>query len=180
MVKDRVFLVGFMGSGKSTVGPLLAQRLGWPFLDLDAVIEDSFGGPIHQIFAERGEPFFRQMESDAVRNLGRWKHCVAALGGGAFGAPGNRLHIERLGLSVFLNLPLERVLERCPPDGTRPLLKDRASVKKLYASRLPLYRLSDLEVDASLPPDTIVSAILHKTRLRPSLRKTATPHGHGP
>ena len=180
MVRDRVFLVGFMGSGKSTVGPLLAQRLGWPFLDLDAVIEASFGSPIHQIFAERGEPFFRQMESDTLRNLGRWKHCVAALGGGAFVAPGNRLHIERLGISVFLNLSLEQVLERCPPDGTRPLLKDRASVKELYASRLPLYRLSNFEVDASLPPDTIVGTILQKTRLRPSLRKPATPHGHGP
>lgn len=179
MERDRIFLVGFMGSGKSTVGPLLARRLGWPFLDLDSMIEASFGGPIHQIFSQHGEPFFRQMERDAVRHLERWKNCVAALGGGAFVDPGNRLQIGRLGLSVFLDLPLERVLERCPPDGTRPLLKDPASVQELHASRLPLYRLSDFEVDASLPPDTIVSFILEKTRLQPSLRHSGTPPEHG-
>ena len=179
MERDRVFLVGFMGSGKSTVGPLLAKRLGWPFLDLDSMIEDSFGGPIHRIFAQHGEPFFRRMESDALRNLQRWKNCVAALGGGAFVDSENRLQISRLGLSVFLDLPLEGVLERCPPDGTRPLLKDPASVRELYSSRLPLYRLSDFEVDASLPPATIVSAILEKARLQPSPRHTVIPPDHG-
>ena len=179
MERDRIFLVGFMGSGKSTVGPLLARRLGWPFLDLDSLIEASFGAPIRQIFARHGEPFFRQMESDAVRNLWQWKNCVAALGGGAFVDPGNRHHIGRLGLSVFLDLPLERVLERCPPDGTRPLLKDPASAQDLYSSRLPLYRLSDFEVDASLPPDTIVGSILEKTRLQPSVRQAATLPDHG-
>lgn len=179
MERNRVFLVGFMGSGKSTIGPLLARRLGWPFLDLDSMIEDSFGGPIHRIFAQQGEPCFRQMESAALRNLGRWKNCVAALGGGAFVDPANRLQISRLGLSVFLDLSLEGVLERCPPDGTRPLLKDPASARALYCSRLPLYRLSDFEVDASLPPDTIVSAILEKTRLQPSPRHTGIPPDHG-
>lgn len=178
MERDRIFLVGFMGSGKSTVGPLLAKRLGWPFLDLDAVIEASFGGPIHRIFARHGEPVFRQMESDALRNLGQWKNCVAALGGGAFADPGNRLQISKLGLSVFLDLSLEGVLERCLPNGTRPLLKDPASVEDLYASRLPLYRLSDFEVDASLPPDTIVSVILAKIRLQLSPRHTAIPTDH--
>lgn len=178
MERDRVFLVGFMGSGKSTAGPLLAKRLGWPFLDLDSMIEDSFGGPIHRIFAQHGESFFRQMESDALRNLGRWKNCVAALGGGAFVPSRNRLQISRLGMSVFLHLPLEGVLERCPPDGTRPLLNDPASLQELYSSRLPLYRLSDFEVDASLPPDTIVSAILEKTRLQPLPRQAAIPPDH--
>ena len=179
MERDRVFLVGFMGSGKSTVGPLLAKRLGWPFLDLDSMIEASFGGPVHRIFAHHGEPVFRQMESDALKKLGQWKNCVAALGGGAFADPGNRLQVGKLGLSVFLDLSLEGVLERCPPDGTRPLLKDPASVRELYASRLPLYRLSDFEVDASLPPDTIVSAILEETRLQPSPRHPATPPDPG-
>jgi shikimate kinase len=179
MEKDRFFLVGFMGSGKSTVGPLLAKRLGWPFLDLDSMIEDSFGGPVHRIFSQHGEPFFRQMERDGLRNLEQWKNCVAALGGGAFVDPENRLQISRLGLSVFLDLPLEGVLERCPPDGTRPLLKDPASVRELYYSRLPLYRLSDFEVDASLPPDTIVGAILETARLQPSPRHTAILPDHG-
>ena len=119
------------------------------------------------------------MESAALRNLGRWKNCVAALGGGAFVDPANRLQISRLGLSVFLDLSLEGVLERCPPDGTRPLLKDPASARALYCSRLPLYRLSDFEVDASLAPDTIVSAILEKTRLQPSPRHTGIPPDHG-
>ncbi len=154
-----------MGSGKSTVGPMLAQRLGWPFLDLDSVIEASFGGPVQRIFEKRGELFFRQMETEALRNLDQWTHCVVALGGGAFVQAGNRLLIRDLGLSVFLNLPIELVLERCPLDGARPLLRDWTSVEKLYASRLPLYRLSDFEVDASLPLDRIVGIILEKTNL---------------
>lgn len=165
MPKDRVFLVGFMGSGKSTVGPLLAERLGWPFLDLDSMIEASFGGPIHQIFKQRGESFFRQLETAALSNLHQWKPCVVALGGGAFVQDRNRLLVKELGISVFLNLSMELVFERCTANGTRPLLQDRASAKKLHASRLPLYRLSDFEVDASLPLDRIVGNILEKTNL---------------
>jgi len=162
MLLTRIFLVGFMGAGKSTVGVSLALKLDWPFIDLDKEIEKSFGGPIHQIFKSRGEPFFRQLETEALKEVDRFPNCVVALGGGAFIEEKNRSLIKQLGFSVFLNLPLETVLQRCPIDDNRPLLQDRSSIKNLYFKRLPIYGETDLEIDASLSPDEIVDNILLK------------------
>jgi len=146
------------------VGPLLAKRLAWPFIDLDCLIEETFGDAIHQIFKRRGESFFREMETHALKRLEQKAHCVVALGGGTFIKQKNRRLIRKLGLSVLLNLSLENILKRCPPDGTRPLFRDRFSVEKLYAARLPIYRMSDFEVDGSLPPDKIVNTVLERIK----------------
>jgi shikimate kinase len=162
MLLTRIFLVGFMGAGKSTVGASLAMKLAWPFIDLDKEIEKSFGDPIHQIFKSKGEPFFRQLETEALKGVDRFPNCVVALGGGTFIEEKNRSLIKQLGFSIFLNLPLETVLQRCPIDDNRPLFQDRSSIKNLYFKRLPIYAQTDLEINASLSPDQIVDNILLK------------------
>ena len=162
MLLTRIFLVGFMGAGKSTVGASLAMKLAWPFIDLDKEIEKSFGDPIHQIFKSKGEPFFRQLETEALKGVDHFPNCVVALGGGTFIEEKNRSLIKQLGFSIFLNLPLETVLQRCPIDDNRPLFQDRSSIKNLYFKRLPIYCETDLEIDASLSPDEIVDNILLK------------------
>lgn len=151
-----------MGAGKSTVGALLATKLSWPFIDLDTEIEKSFGDSIFQIFKCRGEHFFRQLETETLRKVDRFPNCVVALGGGTFIEKSNRSLVKQLGFSVFLDLPIEKVFQRCSLDENRPLFKDRNSIKDLYFNRLPIYGKTDLQVDASLPPDKIVAAILAK------------------
>ena len=163
MLLTRIFLVGFMGAGKSTVGAYLAKKLDWPFIDLDKEIEKSSGDSIHQIFKSRGEPFFRQLETEALKKVDRFPNCVVALGGGTFIEETNRYLIKQLGFSVFLNLPLETVLQRCPIDNNRPLFQNRSSIKTLYFKRLPIYGKTDLEIDASLSPDEIADKILSKS-----------------
>jgi shikimate kinase len=160
MTIRRVFLVGFMGAGKSTVGPLLASKLGWTFLDLDHEIEKKHGMPIRKIFEERGESGFRALEYAALQALVSNLNCVVALGGGAFVQQKNRELIQQLGFSVFLDCPLEVLLHRCPVDGSRPLLLDRQSVESLYHERLPYYLDSDFRVDVStLSPNEVCDIV---------------------
>ncbi|MEW5978522.1 MAG: shikimate kinase [Acidobacteriota bacterium] len=149
MRRQRVFLVGFMGSGKSTVGPLLAALLNWEFYDLDQQIEEQQGRSIRLLFELEGEAFFRQIESQALQQLKKRDRCVVALGGGAFALATNRETIQSMGYSVFLDCPLEVILKRCPADGSRPLLQSPEFVKDLYDSRRPFYELCDFQVDAS-------------------------------
>ena len=137
--RNLLFLIGFMGVGKSTIGPLLAHQMRWNFIDLDQEIERGEGRPIRQIFLEKGEAYFRQLEAKALQDLRTKGPSIVALGGGAFIQDANRLLIQELGYSVFLDCALEVIVERCPPDGTRPLLQSSGSVEALYASRLPYY-----------------------------------------
>ena len=163
MPKDRIFLVGFMGSGKSTVGPLVAARLGWSFIDLDRQIEREQGKPIRQIFELQGEPEFRRIETCHLRSLKERAACVIALGGGAFVQEANRPIVAELGVSVFLDCRLEVIRARCPADGKRPLLATPQRVEDLYAARQPFYRLSDFSVDASdIDPAQVADLILQK------------------
>jgi shikimate kinase len=159
----RVFLVGFMCAGKSTVGPRLALRLGWEFVDLDQEIERAQRRSIREIFEEEGESNFRVLETAAIKALDQRLDCVVALGGGAFSQESNRRLIHRLGVSVFLDCPLEKILDRCPPDGTRPLFRNQAEIRQLYEARFPQYQESKLRVDVSnLEPDGIVNSIVEK------------------
>ncbi len=160
-MQSRLFLVGFMGAGKSTMGPLLAGRLRWDFVDLDEKIEHDQNRTIREIFETEGEPGFRRIETQALTQLEGRKHCVVALGGGAFVEQVNRLVVARLGVSVFLDCRLDVILARCPADGTRPLLQTPALVEQLYESRLPLYRKCDVCINVSdLTPDEASEAIL--------------------
>lgn len=167
MQKDKIFLVGFMGSGKSTVGLLVAERLGWDFVDLDEEIEREQGRPIREIFHLWGEPVFRSIETSRLRSLRNRAACVVALGGGAFVQEANRPIISELGISVFLDCRLEVIQARCPNDGTRPLFEKPEAIKDLYTARHPVYRRSDFSIDVSdISPTEAADLILQQVGAR--------------
>ena len=152
-----------MGSGKSTVGPLVAARLGWDFIDLDREIEREQGRSIREIFEREGEPEFRRIEARHLQSLEKRNACVVALGGGAFVEEMNRPIVTKLGVSVFLDCRLEVIQTRCPADGTRPLFETPERVKDLYLARHSLYRKSDFSIDVSdIDPIQAAELILRK------------------
>lgn len=143
----RVFLIGFMGAGKSSTGRALARRLGVPFVDLDERVEASLGASVAQIFASRGEAAFRAEERRQLLLCSRYTDVVVATGGGTFAQDDNRKAIGSLGVSVFLDLPWGEVLRRLPGKRSeRPLFAAPEQAHTLYQSRLPHYRLADVRV----------------------------------
>lgn len=166
---QRIILTGFMGSGKSTVGPLVASRLGWKFLDVDHVIESEAGTSISALFSLHGEPAFRDREHAAIARLASDQALVLALGGGAIERAETRdLLLTAPGtLLVHLEVSLPTTLARCAgTEQTRPILADQANLANRYNRRLPLYRTAHvtIAVDA-LTPDEVATAILQAARL---------------
>jgi len=168
-----VCLTGFMGSGKSTIGRLLAAQLAWRFVDLDAEIERESGMSISQIFAQKGEAVFREIEHQCLtRVLGsaseRNMRLVLALGGGTFAQPRNAALIREFGGAqrgtgaavIWLDCATEDLLQRCVLMGDRPLFRDEASFRKLYEERLPYYRQADYRVESGGEPMRVVEQIL--------------------
>ena len=159
-------LAGFMGSGKTTIGTLLARQLAWRFVDLDDRIEESAGLPIPQIFDRLGEPFFRQLEAAQLRAaLGRAlelkQGTILALGGGTYAQPGCPEFLRSAGVPVlWLDAPIEVLLSRCMTMTGRPLFRDEPSFRALYAQRLPSYQLADYRVDSSGEPSEIAAHVL--------------------
>jgi shikimate kinase len=149
-VTDKIYLVGFMAAGKTTVAHALAGRLGWRAEDVDELIEARERRPISDIFARAGEPYFRSVERDILKVLLPLRHVVVATGGGTFVEPENRGAINRDGLSVWLDVPLEVVLARVPGDGRRPLAADRAQMERLYAARRVAYSMAHLRIDVGV------------------------------
>jgi shikimate kinase len=145
----RVVLVGFMGSGKSSVGRLLARRLGYEFRDLDTWIEEQTGRKITEIFSADGEAVFRELEREAARKAQGLSHHVVAAGGGAFVRPDTRALLQEGAITVWLRCGLETILARVRPDGARPLAGNRAIMAALLAEREPSYRMAEVVVDAS-------------------------------
>jgi shikimate kinase len=145
----RVVLVGFMGSGKTSVGRLLARRIGYRFEDMDRRIERRAGRTIAEIFRTEGEEAFREMERREAEAIGRLPGRVVAAGGGAFARPGTRALLQAGSLTVWLRCDLDRLVARVRPDGTRPLAGNRAIMRALLAEREPSYREADVTVDAS-------------------------------
>jgi shikimate kinase len=145
-----IYLVGFMGSGKSTVGRVLAGRLGWSFFDVDAEIERAEQQLIGAIFATRGEPEFRRIETQAIRRRVASVECgcpaVVALGGGAFTIESNRALLENNGITVWLDCPFAMVARRVAGDPLRPLAQDPVRFAELYQSRMAGYRLADVHI----------------------------------
>lgn len=149
MKADKIYLVGFMGAGKSTVARRLARRLDWRFVDVDECVEQRERQTVAEIFARRGEAYFRTAERAALAELTSLRHAVVATGGGTFVDPQNRSAIARDGVSVWLDVPLDRLIARIPADGRRPLAADRAEFERLYTARRPAYEQADLRIDAS-------------------------------
>ena len=158
-----IYLVGFMGAGKSSVGTLLAEQMGWPFIDLDTVIEAGQRASIRQIFEQAGEPFFRQLEHAALVEVARKSPAVIALGGGTFVQKANFDFIRQThGATLWLDCPIEELWQRCSVMDNRPLFRDRQSFFKLYQERLPYYRQAEFRIaTGGRSPDDIVQEILH-------------------
>jgi shikimate kinase len=147
-----VFLVGFMGSGKTTVGRALAALMGWRFVDLDQLIEAREGRSIREIFETHGEAEFRRIEHDAIVACREMIDTVVALGGGAFIAEANRALVGALGPSVWLDCPLDVCLDRLGSDHSRPLLRGREEMRELLSHRRPFYQLADLTIQTGDRP----------------------------
>jgi shikimate kinase len=162
----RLVLTGFMGAGKSTIGRLLAARLNWQFLDLDAHLEARTGATIPQLFERHGEAHFRRLESTALASaLGR-EHTVLALGGGTPEELTNRLLLEQTPatFTIFLDAPFPTLFDRCMlQDIARPVLEDPAAAQLRFNKRHPLYRrLANLTIDtADQTAIQTVDALLH-------------------
>lgn len=159
-----VYLTGFMGSGKTTIGSALADRLGWDFIDLDTEIEGAEKASIAEIFASRGELEFRRIETEMIRNVmrrvERGMPAVVALGGGAFVQPGNAEMLENHGVSIWLDCPLETIEQRLTELESRPLARDSEGFRKLYEERRAAYGRADYRVDANCDPEKTVELIL--------------------
>jgi shikimate kinase len=193
----RIVLTGFMGAGKTTVGRLLAARLGWDFLDLDASIESRTGLAVPSIFAAHGEAHFRQLESQALAaSLGR-SNIVLALGGGTPESLTNRLLIEQTPATatIFLDAPFATLFDRCmmqalnpapasaapataapvSPAQGRPILTDPAAAEARFLARQPIYRrLAHHTIStASLSTEETVTALLARLHASPPRRSSS-------
>lgn len=163
---ERLFLIGFMGSGKTTLGRLLAERLKWDFIDLDTRIEEAAGIPIRRVFELRGESHFRKLEHEALREVTADRtRSIVALGGGAFVSEVNRAVIRRAGVSVWIDAPFRIVSRRILGDRKRPLAQTAEQIHQLYRARLPFYHEADIRLrvgDAT--PNRIAREVLRVLR----------------
>jgi shikimate kinase len=174
--KSLVFLAGFMGSGKSTIGPILANALGWDFIDIDKNIEQKTDQRIVDIFAAKGEQAFRALEQETLRDLLSRNECVVSLGGGTLTNDENFELIRKNGVIVYLQLSPEKILERVRYKTDRPMLKNNVGnpltgeelerrIDNLLEQREQYYRKADIVISAdSLKVGTTVDAIVKKLR----------------
>ncbi len=157
-----IYLVGFMGSGKSTVGKLLAKELGWPFIDLDETIEAAEKRTIRQIFEQEGEALFRALEYAVLTEASKTEPAVIALGGGTFAQRPNLDFIRNSGgVTVWLDCSLAELRRRCQTVNNRPLFRDPESFAQLFDNRLPFYQLAQHRVSTDRrSPREVVEQIL--------------------
>jgi shikimate kinase len=157
-----VFLVGFMGSGKTTVGQLLADALGYAFVDTDEAIIQNTGKSIEVLFAEKGETYFRNLESKLLIELCRQKKIVVATGGGMPIYNDNMAMMKKKGCVIYLSIGLQRITERLADDTSRPLYKSKTKPQLLdmMKQRRPIYDTADFKVLAYRPASAVVQRII--------------------
>ena len=159
-----IFIVGFMGCGKSTVGRALSNKMGWAFVDLDDEIERIASKPIPKIFVDDGEDVFRDHEYTAVREQAglaqRGQPRVVALGGGTFAYKRNRTVLENAGVSIWLDADADSLWPRISGQDHRPLARDRTAYAELLASRRDSYALADFRVDSAGSPEQVLERTL--------------------
>lgn len=168
-----IVLIGFMGTGKTSTGRMLAARLGAAFIDMDQRIEEETGMSIPAIFEKKGESFFRSREKQLVKRLSARRNAVISTGGGTVKDPENVAMLHRDGVIICLSASIDAVLERTGRRGQRPVL-DRAdqgdrreAVEKLMNEREALYKQADFTVDTSeLSPLQVVETILRYLKSR--------------
>jgi shikimate kinase len=169
-------LIGYRATGKTTLASLLAERLGWEWIDADVEIERQAGKSITRIFAEDGEPAFRHIEAQVIADLCRRDHLVLAAGGGAPLRPESRLTMRQGGKVVWLRARPETILARMSGDATtaarRPNLTDKDPLEEIVhvlESRTPIYRqASHLTIDTEgKTPETLVTEIIEQLKLVP-------------
>ena len=148
MLTDKVYLVGFMGSGKTTLATALGNRLNWRVEDSDRLVERHESMSVADIFAEYGERHFREAEHKVLNDLLPVRRLVVATGGGTFVSPENRALINLDGVSIWLDVSLGSIIERLPMDGRRPLASDRSNLKRLFHSRRSAYERASMRIDA--------------------------------
>jgi shikimate kinase len=162
-----IYIVGFMGAGKSMVGRLLAHKLGWSFFDLDHEIEAAEKTSISEIFETRGEAEFRHIETAMLRQhvsaIEQGRPAVVALGGGAFAQEANRNLLANSGITIWLDCPFEVVLRRVAQASHRPLARDPERFAALYQQRLVSYRLADIRIliRSDDPAVAVAEALAH-------------------
>lgn len=147
-----IILTGFMGTGKSSVGVELAEKLGYSYCDLDSLITDHAGMSINRIFAQHGEPHFRDLESGMIEELADKKRLVISTGGGAVIRDKNRALLKSIGVVVNLAASAEDIFSRLHMDTSRPLLKDNLSAEKIrsmMAERETYYEEADIRIDTT-------------------------------
>jgi shikimate kinase len=157
---DKIYLVGFMGAGKTTAARALGRRLGWRVADIDERIEQHEGRRVAAIFATSGEAHFRQVERQVLHELLPQRELIVSTGGGTFVDPDNRDVMLADGKVVWLDVPLASVLDRVPADGRRPLASDREQMQQLFERRQIAYSLAHVRIDASRPMPEVVERIL--------------------
>jgi len=159
----KIYLIGFMGAGKTTIGRELASRLGCPFFDLDELVESAEKMSIKDIFAQQGEPYFRKRERDILRSTHYLDQAVIATGGGTFTFEENIQFIQAEGFSVFLAAPYTLLRSRIGEKAAeRPMFRDDVAAHDLYNDRVRFYRMCDvtLEIREEETPIEIVERIL--------------------
>lgn len=159
-----IFLVGFMGAGKSTVGRILAEKIGYRYVDADNLIENRIGKTITEIFAERGEEYFRELESETLDTISKNRRQVIATGGGVVIEDSNWDAMKSGGVIIYLKAPIATIWERIKDNTSRPLLQvddPLEAATGLHEKRLPFYEKADIIIDTeNLSPDGVASEII--------------------